>query len=537
MRVRLERNTRWIWCILLVLGMMVAGCGKAIGPQAGHLRYLLGGEPESLDPRLSTSAGAAMIQAQLFEGLTTMDAAGNILPAAAERWEVSPDGLTYRFYLRPEGRWSDGTPVRAMDFEYAWKTGLSPELGASFAYQLYYLRNGEAYNQGKASVDSVGVRAIDAQVLEIQLEQATEYFLNLTSFHSYYPVSAAIAERDAAWNRKPASFVGNGPFRMQRWVHDHKLELTPNEYYWDRERVKLQRLDFLLIDAPSTSLALFERGQADMGENLPAGELPRLLREGQAQIFPYLGTYFYSFRVDQAPFDQVKVRQAFSMAVNRQVLVDNVTKAGQKPARGFIPPGLRDVAPGSDFRAAGGELIADGDVVGARKLLAEAGYPDGKGFPKVQLLYNTSENHKLIAEALQAMWKQGLNIEVELINQEWKVFLDTLNKGNYQLARDGWIGDYEDPMTFLDLFESNGGNNNPGYKNPAYDKLVAGAKANGDRQQRMQLLHAAEKMIVDEAVVLPLYYYTNTLLIQPYVQGFVRSTLGVIYFKEAYLSL
>lgn len=532
-------KSRHIWIYLtiaIICAVTLAGCnwfGAKPGPK--YIRYAVGAEPETLDPRKSTSVAASTIQAQLFEGLTSIDADGNPVPAAAERWEISPDGTKYTFYLRPGAKWSNGDAVTAQDFEFAWKSCLSPELASSYAYQLYYLKNGEDYNTKKATADDVGVKAVSDQVLEVTLERPTPYFLSLTAFHTYYPVHRRTVEANERWAASATGIIGNGPFKIVNWVHENKLELARNENYWDAAKVRMPRLDFVLVDSNNTVLIMFERGQVDMAENPPINEIPRLIRENKLQIFPYLGTYYYTFNVAQPPFNNPKVRKAFSYAIDRQAIVTQITQGGQQPAMALVPQGLADAVPDEDFRVKGGTYFRDNDVESARQLLAEAGYPQGRGLPAVSILYNTSESHKMIAEAVQEMWKKNLGADVQLNNQEWKVFLDNLDKRNYQVARDNWVGDYADPMTFLELFESTNGNNVPGYQNPAYDALIRQAREAGDPAVRMQTLHQAEKMLMDDAVIAPLYFYTNPVVIRPNVKGFIRTILGTVYFKEAYL--
>ena len=520
----------------LFIAILFVGCGWFGGNKgAGYLRYAVGAEPESLDPRKSTSVAAATVEAQIFEGLTGLDENNNPVPAVAERWEVSPDGLKYVFYLRPDAKWSNGDPVTAQDFEYAWKTALSPELASSYAYQLFYLKNGEAYNTNKADVSDVGVKALSDTVLEVTLEKPTPYFLSLTAFHTYYPVNKRIVAANEKWAADPKTIIGNGPFKVINWVHENKLEFVKNENYWDASKVKMNKMDFILLDSSSTVVTMFENNQLDMAENVPTSEIPRLKKEGKLIIFPYLGTYYYTFNVNQPPFDNPKVRKAFSLAINRQDIIDRIVQGEQKPALAFVPFGLPDSAPGEDFREKGGNFYQDNDVQAAKKLLAEAGYPEGQGLPAVTLLYNTSESHKMIAEAVQEMWKKNLGVAVQLSNQEWKVFLDNLDKHNFQFARDGWIGDYADAMTFIDLFESDGGNNVSGYKNPAYDELVRTAKDTADQTVRIRAMHEAEKMLMDDAVIAPVYFYTNPVMVKGNVKGYMRSILGTVYFKEAYL--
>lgn len=519
--------------LLLASSLSLSGCGGKTAPK--HLRYSIGAEPETLDPRKSTGIPESTVQAQLFEGLTTIDAKNNPLPAMAERWEVSADGMKYKFFLRPGIKWSNGDPVTAYDFEYAWKTTLSPELGAKYSYQLYYVKNGEAYNKGLTTADKVGVKALDDKTLEVLLEKPTAYFLSLTSFHTLYPVPRRIVEANPKWAADPKTLIGNGPFKMVNWVHNSKIELVKNEQYWDAAKVKMPRLEFILTESGSTEVAMFDNNQLDMGDNAPPSEYPRLKREGRLQISPYLGTYFFCFNVTKPPLDNVKVRQALSLAIDRQAIITNVTKGEQRVALAWVPPGLADADPGSDFRQKGGDYLKDADIQTAKRLLAEAGYPEGRGLPPIELIYNTHDVHKAIAEAVQEMWRKNLGVNVRLANQEWKVFINTRSQGNYQIARHGWIGDYADPMTFLDMFESGVGNNDAQYKNPRYDSLIRMAKTSLNPEIRFKAMHEAEKLLMDDAVIAPLYFYTRITMVKPNVKGYQRSVLGHVYFKEAYL--
>ncbi len=524
-----NRGVLLICCILLAIGL--SGCGKS---QVTHLRYAVAAEPESIDPRKSTSLDATTIEAQLFEGLTALDAVNRPIPATTEHWTVSADGLRYLFQLRQQAKWSNGDPVTAFDFEYAWKTTLSPELASPYVYQLFYIKNAERYHNREVAVDQVGVKALNERELEVILERPIPYFLSLTAFHTYYPVHKPTVADNPRWAANAGSVVGNGPFRLSLWQHNGKMEFVKNEHYWDAASVRLPKLEFVLIDNASTVLALFQQQRIDMGEKLPNSEIPRLLAENKLEIMPLLGTGYYSFNVAQPPFDNVKVRKALQLAIDRELLVKKVLQGGQQAAFALVPPGLADAANG-EFRAQGGNLLPHNAVATARQLLVEAGYPGGKGLPLVTLLYNTSETHKMVAEAVQEMWKQNLGITVKLVNQEWKVYLDSLDRHEFQIARDTWVGDYADPMTFIELFESQNGNNVPGYSNPRYDSLVKQAKATADQTQRMQAMHAAEQLLIDDAPIIPLYFYTRPLLVNGRVKGLVHTIFGNIYFKHAYL--
>lgn len=526
--------------ITVLVAVVLSGCSstktteKASG--AKFIRYSVGVEPETLDPRKSTGMPESKIECQLFEGLTTYAQGDKIVPAAAEKWEISPDGLVYTFTLRSNLKWSNGDPLTAQDFEYSWKTTLSPELASKYADQLYYLKNSEAYNKGKGKAEDVGVKAKDDRTLVVTLHTPASFFPMVLAHHAYYPVHKKTVEANPKWATDFKGFVGNGPFVMTNWTHNSKIELAKNANYWDKAKVKMEKMELFLIDNNSTELSMFESGQLDMGDNPPRPEFDRLKKENKLVIFPYFGTYYMSFNVTKAPLDNPKVRKALSLAIDRETIVKNIAKGGEIPALAFVPPNAQDSKPGDDFRKVGGDYVKKNDLDTAKKLLAEAGYPDGKGLPPITIIYNTNELHKSVCEALQEMWKKNLGVNVTLANQEWKVFLNSRAKGDYQIARHGWIGDYLDAMTMLGLFVTNGGNNNLQYSNPKYDELIKIAQTSNDPNVRIKAMHDAEKLIVaDDSALAPVYYYTQPSIMKPNLKGLVRSSLGQTYFKEAYL--
>ncbi|MCL6614952.1 MAG: peptide ABC transporter substrate-binding protein, partial [Firmicutes bacterium] len=388
---------------------------------------------------------------QFYAALFNWNTEDGPIPGIAKSWTVSKDLKTYVFTLRPS-RWNDGTALTAYDFEYAWKRALAPETASEYAYQLFYIKNGEAYNSGKAKASDVGVKAINATTLKVELEAPCSYFLSLCAFPTLMPVKKSVVEKDPEkWFMNPKTYIGNGPFKMVEWKHHSYIQLVKNPYYWDAASVKLQKVRMTLVELETTELTMYDTGLLDIADNPPIQEIPRLKKEGLLKLSPYVGTYYYMINVTKPPLDDARVRKALAYAINRQAIVENITKAEQIPALAFTPYGLPD-APGAkgDFRTVGGNYFKDNDVETAKKLLAEAGYPDGKGFPTIEILYNTSEGHKAIAEAIQEMWKKNLGINVTLTNQEWKVYLQSRDEMNYMIARAGWIGDYLDPMTFMD---------------------------------------------------------------------------------------
>lgn len=525
------------WGVILGIAVLaalflIAGCGsKNEQKETGDsqeveqkITYNVGGEPETLDPAASTSLVDGTVQMALFEGLVRLDEKEQPTPGMAERWDISKDGLTYTFYLR-DALWSNGDPVTAQDFEYAWKRLLDPELANYYAYQLYYLVQGEAYNTRKGTAEAVGVKALDEKTLEVKLIAPTPYFLSMTALSNLYPVNQKVVEADPDWHTSPETYVSNGPFKLVEWSHNQRLVLEKNENYWAAKDVKLETLIMTTVESDTTQLTLFETDQIDIGEVPPFQEISRLLEEKKAGIHPDLGVYFYTFNTDVKPLGDVRIRKALSMAIDRQSIIDHVTLAFEKPAYALVPYGVVDGEKG-DFRENGGDYFTE-NVVEAKKLLAEAGYPQGQGFPVLKILYNTSEGHQRIAEAIQEMWKNNLGIQVELTNQEGGVYAKSMNLGDYEIGRAGWTPDYNDAMTYLDLWVTS---DLPmyytGWSNKTYDQIIRKAKTDLDGTARRAALHDAEALLMDEMVVMPIYFYTNQNLVKPWVKGVIVPTMA-----------
>lgn len=517
--------------IFIVYSFLISGCSDEAMTD-DTVRYALESEPSTLDPAKSTALAKSNVELALFEGLTRLDEHEQPQPAAAKSWDISPDGTEYTFHLRDNLLWNDGTPLTAHDFEYAWKRVLDPQTASENAYMMYPLNNGEAFFKQEVSADQVGVKALDDKTLYVKLKAPITYFLNLTAFHAYYPVPRHVVEKDPEIWAANDKIVSNGPFVLTHWIHSNQLQFVKNDKYWDKDKVKLENMQWPISESQSTRVSMVESGQANITVEPPISEQERLTKEGLFKMSPYLGSYYYSFNTQKAPFDNPLVRKAFSMAVDREKLVNNVIKGGKEPAYAWVPPGLTNPVTKQDFRREGGNLV-EYNPQKARELLSEAGYPNGEGLPPITILYNTNEMHKAVAEVIQAMWKEKLNVNVELLNQESKVYLDARNTGNFQVARASWIGDYADPMTFMDVYLDE--NNDGQYHNPLYNDLVRKAQNTNNQEIRMQAMHEAEKILMDDAVVLPIYYTTQPYIAQPYVKNYRWSILGTIDFKEAYI--
>ncbi|QXM06508.1 peptide ABC transporter substrate-binding protein [Crassaminicella indica] len=536
-----KKSLAFILVVILFVTALTGCTGNKPEEKKGEvvLRWNISSEPKTIDPQLNSASDGGHIINNTFEGLMR-ERDGKLEKAMAESYDVSDDGLTYTFHLR-DAKWSDGKPVRAQDFEYAWKRALDPNLvpePSEYAFQLFYIKGAQDAYEGKGSLDDVAVKAIDDKTLEVTLNAPTAYFLNLTTFYTYMPVRKDMVEKDPkGWARNPEIAVSNGPFKLADYIMGDRIILEKNENYWKADDVKIDKIEALMIVEQSTALTAYEAGEIDIIDDLPTQEIPRLKAENPTfMIWPEVGTYYYIFNVTKAPTDDVRVRKALSLAIDRKAIVEKVTKGGQIPATGFTPPGLLD-AEGKEFQKVAGDYGIDPNaakVEEAKKLLAEAGYPNGEGFPEIEVIYNTSESHKAVAEAIQAMWKENLGIDVKLANQEWAVFQDTRHQGNFSIARAGWLGDYADPMTMLDLWLSYSGNNDAQWNSPKYDKLIEDSKILTG-QERFKLLYDAQKLMMDEMIVMPIYYYTRPQMVSEHVKNWEKTKMGHWFFGRAYI--
>ncbi|MGE5553992.1 MAG: peptide ABC transporter substrate-binding protein [Betaproteobacteria bacterium] len=533
------------WLSLLVAMVMLLSLAAvpalaAPAPKAQQiLRHPNGTEPETIDPAMSTGIPEANIELAVFEGLTRIGSNDQIVPGVAYKWEVSKDGKVYTFHLR-KSKWSNGDPVTAHDFAYAWTRALRPETAAEYAYQLFYIKNAEEFNAGKIKDPSqLGIKVIDDYTLQVTLKAPTPFFTFLTGFPTLMPVHKKFVEADPkGWFTKPETYIGNGPFKLDKWEHNSKLELVKNPLYWDAKHVKLERIVLSLVDSNTTQEAMFETNQLDVLDDIPLPSLDRWKKDKGYEVTPYLGTYYYIINCNK--IKDKRVRQALYLAIDRETLVEKILKGGQKPAYAFTPNGFPDPAKkGGDFRTIGGNFLTTGDfkkdVEKAKKLLAEAGHADGKGL-SVEILYNTSESHKRIAEFIQQQWKTHLGIDnVKITNQEWKVYLDTRDTDNFDVARAGWIADYVHPLTFMDMHVTGGGNNDSKWGNKKYDELIDFAKNTADQKAAFKAMHEAEAIMMDEMPVIPLYFYTELHVFKPWVKNLTISSLGFWNFKEAWI--
>ena len=525
------------------------GCGDSSSNSGSsssnqQLVFNLGEDPETMDPTLNNSSGAGTMILNAFEGLMVLDENDQPVEGTAESMEVSEDGLVYTFKIREDAKWSDGEAVTADNFKYSWLRALNKETAAEYAYQLFYIKNAEKFYNGEATAEEVGINVIDEKTLEVTLETPTAYFPQLLAFTTYGPLREDIVSANPeGWATNPETYVSNGPFKLVQWDMKDQLVFEKNENYWDKDSVKLESLTFKLVTDDTTAYSELKAGNFDMVNSVPTNEIEPGIEEGLVHVNPKLGNYYFAINVGKQDTlsEDVKevlnnklVRQALNLAIDRQEIIDNVGKAEQIPAYSFVPQGITDEN-GNDFASKEYYDPSDmeGNIAKAKELLKEAGYENGNGIPTIELMYNSEGAHKDICQIIQQNWEE-IGVNVELTNQEWAVFLNTRQQGDYQIARHGWIGDYIDPMTFLDLWVTGGGNNDCGFSNARYDELIAAAKVETDSAKRLEMLREAEDILMDEMPILPIYYYTTVTAANENVKGVRISTLGKISFKYAY---
>lgn len=492
----------------LWLALICACALAACTPQPLHradLVFLNGAEPETLDPALITGQPEGRLANALFEGLTTFNAAAQAVPGVAERWEISADGLTYRFFLRADAAWSNGEPVTAEDFVRSWRRTLAPETGSEYASQLYYLRNGKAFHDGTVSdFAQVGVRSLDPRTLEVTLENPTSFFLDLCAFVTLLPVPTTTVERYGDDWTKPGKIVSNGAYTLAEWRINDRIRLQKNPHYWNRAHVAMETIDALPISKANTAFNFYAAGQADlmMDKGLVPNQLLDTLRtRADFHAAPFLGNYFLRFNCTRPPFHDARVRRAFAQVIDKQLLVEKITRAGEQPADSLVPPGAAGYTPPPGLAR---------DLDHARALLAEAGYPGGRGFPRIRYLYSEGELNEALAIELQGMFRRELGVPMELQRQEWKVYLRSMSSLDFDLCRATWVGDYNDPNTFLAMFLTGDGNNRTGWGKPEYDRLIAEAGRTIDPAQRFECFRRAERMLIsEEAPICPLFYYVG----------------------------
>jgi oligopeptide transport system substrate-binding protein len=509
------------WCVVAIGFVAFLGACKS-GPQSGganHFRVNLGTEPPSLDWSLATDHVSFNVIANLMVGLTEFDKDLKPAPVIAKSWDFLEGGKKIVFHLRDDVQWTDGKKVRAQEFEYSWKRLLNPKTASQYAYILFDIANAQEYAEGKIKdASAVGVRAQDDQTLVVTLRHPASYFLAITTFEVTYPQRQDIIEKfDTRWT-EPGNIVTNGPFRLASWKHENEIELKANANYF-RGKPPIETVTMYMVNEKTTAVTLFEQGNLDFMDDhsIPPLDKPRLAKMPGYKLVPQLRGEYYSFAVDRKPFDNPKLRKAFALAIDREVF-PKILQGGQTPATSWIPPGMLAHNPEIGLRF---------NPTEARRLLGEAGYPDGKGLPTIVLGYNTDEEKKLVAEAIQSMWQKHLGVLVRIENQEWKVFLKKLQNDPFPVFRAGWGADYPDPDNFMKLFTSNSGNNHGRWKNSRYDELLEIAARELDAKKRGKIYDDAQKLLTEvDVAIVPLYWKAESTILSPKFTGLEYNSMA-----------
>lgn len=518
--------------LVVIAALALASCrsgdkGSQSAAKRDTLNINLGNEPPTLDWSLATDTSSYTVLNNIMEGLTQFDAGFRPIPALAESWTVSEDGKTYTFKIREDVKWTDGKPLTAGDFEYSWKRLLNPETGSDYAYFLYDIENAEEYNTGAIKeADKLGIKVVDEKTLEVRLKKPAAYFPSLLSFMSTYPMREDVVDAHGLRWTEPENIVTLGPYRLTSWRHHDHILLTRNGDYWGDEP-RIEKVRIIMNENPSSALAQYESGELDYADSksIPPLEVPRLRDLPDFKATLMFRTNYIAFNVEKPPFDNPLVRKAFAAAIDRQSIVDLIQGAGVT-TKSWIPENMLGY---------NDEVGIDFDPGQAKKWLAEAGYPDGKGFPSVTFLWPDVGSNRVIAEALQSMWKMYLGVRVNLMNQEWKVYLSTINTDPPEIHRAGWGADFPDPHNFMTLFTCTSGNNRTRWCNKEYDALVYQAAEELEPVKRKALYDKAQVILTENDVpIVPFFISNQQNMIKPYVKGLVPNPLDLVLFKQVY---
>ena len=521
----LKSGRLWGFLLAGILCSLIGACSSGTTDTRQVFRMPISNEPPTLDWTLATDSVSFDILTNIMEGLTQYDSNMEPVPAIAKRWEISDNGRIITYYLRDDVFWTDGQPVKAADFEYSWKRLLNPATAAQYAYFLFDIENAYEYNSGKITDSSnVGVSAKTDFVLEVRLKKPVVYFPSITTFMVTFPQRKDIVEKYGDRWTDPDKIVTNGPFKLTEWKHEYKLELSANDKFYEG-RPSLDAVLAYVVREKTTALTLYETGELEMVE-LPPVAIPHFKKHPEYDSLPQLRGYYYGINVTKPPFDNPLVRRAFAHSIDRSRL-PLLLKGGEFPTSSWIPKGMFGYNP---------DIGAKFNPVTAQKLLAEAGYPDGKGFPETVAMYNTNDTNRLIGEFLQAQWKEHLNVDIQLESQEWKVFLNRLQVDPPQIFRLGWGADFPDPDNFMNLFISTSGNNRLRWSNSRYDELVALGATLNNPEERQRVYDEAQRILTEiDTAMIPLFVSTQNLLIQPYVNGFEINPMELMYLKKVSL--
>ena len=505
--------------------------GDAAKPEGNVLRYVMSGEPETLDPNMNNYASSSNVLLNLFTGLYQYSADGSgVEPACAESYTVSDDGLTYTFKLKEGLKWSDGSPLTAADFEYSWKRELKQETASTAAWQLYYIKNGEAYNNGQCEADEVGVKAIDDITLEVVLNNPTPYFVNLTAANNFAPVKKEAVEGAEVWTKSAETYVCNGPFMMAEIKPQEGYTLVKNPNYVFADTVALDGVEMIFIEQAEAALSAYNAGDVDAmsGGSIETQAMTQYDGSEELHSYDLIGTSYYDFNCEKEYMTK-EVRKALSMAITRDTINQVAVPSKPKSAYAFVPYGIPYADETDDFRTKVGNNLVTEDVEAAKQLLADAGYPNGEGLPTLQLIITNTKENKDKAQILQALWKENLGVNVEIMTFESKVYWDEHAAGNFDIAFDGWTGDYPDPNTNLSIFNKSRMEKECRWRSEEalrYNDLLEEAATLADNNKRMELFVEMEQILMDEMPVMPVYFRNTMALVKPYVKGFTCDNSG-----------
>ncbi|ENM5724176.1 oligopeptide ABC transporter substrate-binding protein OppA [Vibrio mimicus] len=494
-----------------------------------------GTEVASLDPHKTEGVPESNVIRDLLEGLVNQDANGNVVPGAAESWETT-DNKTFTFHIRKDAKWSNGDPVTAHDFVYSFQRAVDPATASPYSWYMEYtkMKNAKEIIAGEKDKSTLGIKAVDDKTLVVELESAVPYFVMMMGHTTVKPIHKATVEKFGEQWTKPENYVGNGAYSLDKWVVNERLELKRNPQYWDDKNTVLNKVTYLPIENQVAEMNRFLSGEIQITNELPLEHFKRLKKEHPeaVQVQGQLCTYYYGFNTAKAPFDDVRVRQALSYAIDRDVISDAILGQGQKPAY-FLTPEI--TAGFSPEMPTYGKMTQKERIAEAKKLLEAAGYSKSNPL-KFTLLYNTSENHKKIATAIQSMWKTALGVDIALENQEWKTFLDTRRQGNFDATRAGWCGDYNEASSFLTLMLSSNSSNDSKYHNAEYDATLEKAMTSTSEEERQKLYADAEKLLARDMPIAPIYQYVRSRLVSPTVGGYPSNNAeDKIYMKDLYI--
>ena len=503
---------------------------------AQEMTFVLSDEPDGIDPTVTNNSFAMYVLCNCFDGLVTYDASGSIVPACAESWDISDDGTVYTFHLRDGLKWSDGTPLTANDFVYSIQRVLTPSTTAQYYSMMSdYIKGAKEFYEGTGTAEELGAKALDDNTLEITLIQPTSFFIDLVSMWCYFPVQKATIDANGdRWTASADTYVCNGPFKMEQINLGEGYVLVKNENYWDADNVTLEKLTFRFILDSATALTAYESGDVDGIRSIPSADYARLVASNAGvNVVPNYGTVYYNINCSKAPYNDPLVRKALNLAIDRKTIIENVVQIDATPAFSYLAPGYG--VNGKDITEGRGTfgLSETADVEAAQAALAEAGYPNGEGFPTLQLSYYSNDTVKKVVEAMAEMFKTNLNINVEISSNDWAIFYESVQAGDYEVAAMGWSADYLNPMSFLPLFKTGDSTNTAFYSNSKYDDLVNQVMMETDAAAAAELTLKADEVVSEDYACIPLYYKSNNYLMKDYISGVYMVSSGNMYFKDA----